>query len=165
MHVKASCALVTIIKHTHNTHTHTCTHTRTHTHTCTHTRTHTCLLAHSLTHSLAHSHTRVHSLTHSHNHFLSAAQAIPHSSRHRPNSFTDPLCDEQAEDARGGDLPSPQQAPVLDPRVPQQQGKETHFMYSQSVSRFTYMANTCFHGPSTCTCKYVRNETYCGSLG
>ena len=156
MHVKASCALVSIIKHTHNTHTHTCTPTPTHTHT-----------AHSLTHSHTHTHTHhslTHSLTHSHNHFLSAAQAIPHHSRHRPNSFTDPLCDEQAEDARGGDLPSPQQAPVLDPRVPQQQGKETHFMYSQSVSHFTYMADTCFHSPSTstCTCKYVRNETYCG---
>ena len=161
MHVKASCALVTIIKHTHNTHTHTCTHTPTH----THIRSLAHSLTHSLTHTPTHTHTRVHSLTHSHNHFLSAAQAIPHYSRHRPNSFTDPLCDEQAEDARGGDLPSPQQAPVLDPRVPQQQGKETHFMYSQSVSRFTYMANTCFHSPSTCTYKYIINETYCGSLG
>ena len=56
MHVKASCALVTIIKHTHNTHKHTCTHTR----------THTCLLAHSLTHSLTHTHT--HACTHSHTH-------------------------------------------------------------------------------------------------
>ena len=75
-----------------------------------------------------------HTPTPTHNHFLSTAQAIPHHSRHRPHSVTNPLCDEQAEDGRRGDLSSPQQAPTFDPRVSQQQGKEIRSMYT-SVSQ------------------------------
>ena len=84
MHVKASCALVSIIKHTHNTHTHTCTPTPTHTHTAhslthSHTHTHT-LLTHSLTHTPTHTHT-AHSLTHSHTH-THTTHSLTHSHTH-----------------------------------------------------------------------------------